>query len=227
MFLKRHPETDKWCYLPLANWPQVITQSCQALPLYAEIVPEEAKQDVIETFIESVQSRGSLWCGEIGLRFVILMLDRLGQQELLSTVIMRDEHPSYWRFVKMGETSLPEFWHDDARSKNHDMLGHIMEWFYSGMSGVTSEEDAFKKISISPWMPHDMNELKCAYDSIRGTIAIEMRRTDNNLTAKISVPEGSSATVDFRKMFTVYTIQGGDTELTLKSGVHEITVLGT
>jgi hypothetical protein len=197
-------------------------QSCQALPLYAGIVPEEQRQEVEKTFIETVQHEG-LHCGEIGLRFVIQMLDRLGQQELLGNIITRKEHPSYLRFVEMGETSLPEYWRDDARSRNHDMLGHIMEWFYSGMAGISSMEDAFSMIKISPWMPETMESLQCSYDSIRGRIALELERTREGLLAKLTIPEASSAIADFGKLFSSYRMEGaGDL---LRGGKYRITVI--
>jgi hypothetical protein len=186
------------------------------------MVPEERRQEVEKMFIEMVKQEG-LHCGEIGLRFVIQMLDRLGQQELLGKIIIRKEHPSYLRFVEMGETSLPEYWRDDARSRNHDMLGHIMEWFYSGMAGIRSVEEAFLKIGISPWMPEDMRELRCRYDSVRGTIAVELRRTQEGLSAKITIPQGSTATVDFGKIFSSYHIAG--TEGILRGGEYHLTVL--
>jgi hypothetical protein len=137
---------------------------------------------------------------------------------------MREEHPSYLRFVNMGETTLPEYWRDDARSRNHDMLGHIMEWFYSGMAGITSEENAFKKIKISPWLPRDMKELQCQYHSIRGIIAVDIRRLDTGLQIRLTVPEGCEASVDFKKMFTSYRIQDYTNEPVLQGGTYLLEV---
>jgi hypothetical protein len=208
-FLRKDAHTNKWAYMPLENWPQLVMQSCQAIPLYAGMVPEEHRQAVENTFIEAVKEEG-IHCGEIALRFVIQLLDKLGQQELIGKIIMRKEHPSYLRFVEMGETTLPEYWRDDARSRNHDMLGHIMEWFYSGMAGITSAENAFKKINVSPWMPEDMRELRCSYNSVRGTIALELQRTKEGVLAKIVVPDDSTAVLDFGKLFASYRIEGAD-----------------
>jgi hypothetical protein len=222
VFLKKDGAGDKWAYMPLENWPRKLMQSCQALPLYAGMVPEERRQEVEKNFIEAVRHEG-FHCGEIGLRFVIQMLDRLGQQELLGNIITRKEHPSYLRFVEMGETSLPEYWQDDARSRNHDMLGHIMEWFYSGMAGISSMEGAFSKIKISPWMPETMGSLQCSYDSVRGKIALELERTREGLFAKLTIPRASSAIVDFGKLFSAYRMEGAE-ELP-RGGKYRITVI--
>jgi hypothetical protein len=220
-FLRKDSHTNKWAYMPLENWSQLVMQSCQAFPLYAGMVPEEYRQAIEHTFIESIKTEG-IHCGEIALRFVIQMLDKLGQQELIGKIIMRKEHPSYLRFVEMGETTLPEYWRDDARSRNHDMLGHIMEWFYSGMAGITSAENSFKKINISPWMPEDMRELRCSYNSVRGIIALELQRTKEGLLVKIVVPDGSTAALDFGKLFVSYRIEGADR--ILQGGEYQMVV---
>jgi hypothetical protein len=220
LFLKQ--EAGAWVYMPLAKWPRAARQSCQALPLYAGLAPDYARRDVAKALVESVRQKG-FHCGEIGLRFIIQTLDALGERDLLSRVIMRKEHPSYLRFVEMGETTLPEFWRDDARSRCHDMLGHIMEWFYSGMAGIVSAQNAFEKIRVSPWIPADMRELHCRYDSVRGTIALSLQRTPAGLDASITIPQGSVAALDFSKMFVAYRLDGAEQEL--RGGEHRFAVI--
>ena len=87
-------------------------------------------------------------------------------------MILKDDHQSYLRFVNMGETTLPEFWRDDARSRNHDMMGHIMEWFFTEVAGIKSG-DGFKTVTISPSCGEFITGFECVYNSVRGEIKVK------------------------------------------------------
>lgn len=82
----------------------------------------------------------------------------------------------------MGETTLPEFWRDDARSRNHDMMGHIMEWFFEAVAGIKSE-DGFNSIMIEPKCMELINLFECVYDSIHGRI--EVKCVNGQLSVKV------------------------------------------
>ena len=103
-----------------------ITQANQAIPLCFGLVPDENKSDVQNALVR-VSAGKHLECGEIGLVYILRALAKAGRNDIIYDMILRENHPSYLRFVNMGETTLPEFWRDDARSRNHDMMGHIME----------------------------------------------------------------------------------------------------
>ena len=45
--------------------------------------------------------------------------------------------PSYGAQLAAGATTLTEAWDaNPASSQNHCMLGHVEEWFYSGLGGI-------------------------------------------------------------------------------------------
>ena len=90
-------------------------------------------------------------------------------------MIMQEEHPSYIRFVRMGETTLPEFWRDDARSRNHDMMGHILEWFFTEVCGIKSY-DGFNSVLINTELPDNLEWVECSYKSVRGNIYVRKER---------------------------------------------------
>lgn len=76
--------------------------------------------------------------------------------------------------MENGETTLPEFWRDDARSRNHDMLGHIMEWFYTDVAGIRSD-DAFRTVEIAPRCTDIIDSFECSFMSIRGRISVSVK----------------------------------------------------
>ena len=148
-----------------------ITQANQAIPLCFGLVPEEYHQAVEATLIELCNKK-HLECGEIGLVYILRALAAANRNDLIYDMIVKDTHPSYLRFIEKGETTLPEFWRDDARSRNHDMMGHIMEWFFTEVAGIKSS-DGFKSITVTPSCMNLIDRFACRFDSIRGTIEVQ------------------------------------------------------
>ena len=109
--------------------------------------------------------------------------------DLIAQFITRREHPSYYAFVLAGETTLGEYWEENPRSHCHDMMGHIVEWFYNGIAGIQSLAPGFSKVRINPWMPESMNSLSCSYETPQGTISITGRRVNGIPEYDIKVPE--------------------------------------
>lgn len=148
-----------------------LSQANQAIPLCFGLVPEELISGVRSTLIRLCEGR-HLECGEIGLVYILRALAEAGRNDIVYHMILKDTHPSYLRFVNMGETTLPEFWRDDARSRNHDMMGHIMEWFFAEVAGIKSS-DGFKTVDIKPACGKFIDGFECVYDSIRGKITVK------------------------------------------------------
>ncbi|MCI8529017.1 MAG: family 78 glycoside hydrolase catalytic domain [Lachnospiraceae bacterium] len=159
-----------------------ITQANQAIPLCFGLVPDEYVSDVESTLIHLCEHK-HLECGEIGLVYILRSLANANRNDIIYNMILKDTHPSYLRFVENGETTLPEFWRDDARSRNHDMMGHIMEWFFTEVAGIKSD-DGFKTIHLRPNCTDFIDDFECVYNSIRGKISVTYK--DGNLN--VSVP---------------------------------------
>lgn len=119
--LVRHPEKGYWCYTCPDHPKEVfMTQAAEALPLYWGMVPEE-KKDVVQALHDTLSEKGALVSVEIGLSYVIQMASRHGMNALLCKYITREEHPSYYAFIKDGKTTLGEYWEKNPRSHCHDM----------------------------------------------------------------------------------------------------------
>lgn len=189
--LVKHPEKDYWCYRVWDHPDEVfMTQTSEALPLYWGMVPEEKISDVAKAFRDTLEEKGALVSGEIGLPYVIQTAARYGMNNLISEYITKEEHPSYYAFVLDGETTLGEYWEKNPRSHCHDMMGHIIEWFYNGIAGIMPKEPGFRKIKIQPYMPESMNSFTCSYRSAVGMITVKGLRKDGKPVFRVDVPEG-------------------------------------
>lgn len=188
--LERHPENDRWYYRAW-NHPQegFMAQSGQALPLYWGMVPKEMEKDIVESFRESLEREGAFISGEIGLPYIIQCARKYGMNDLITRFILREEHPSYYAFVLDGETTLGEYWESNPRSHCHDMMGHIVEWYYNGIAGIIPESPGFSKVLIRPYLPSCMEDFTCSYESVHGRIQVEVSSEEETVTVRLSIPQ--------------------------------------
>jgi hypothetical protein len=174
------------------------TQATQALPLYWGIVPDYAEADIADCLRENIESRGALVAGEVGLPYVIQAAAKYGMNDLISECIMKKEHPSYYAFILDGETTLGEYWESNPRSHCHDMMGHIIEWYYNGIAGIKPLEPGFKKVLIEPYLPESMNHIECTYNSVNGQIRVQLDRVGGEISVDVDVAEGIEYRIDRR-----------------------------
>ena len=166
------------------------TQSCEALPLYWGMVPEEHIEDVVEAFKHCLDEDQSFSAGEVGLPYIIQMARKYDMNDTIASYITKDKHPSYYAFILDGLTTLGEYWENNPRSHAHDMMGHIIEWYYNGIAGIEILEPGFKEISIHPYMPQDMNHFTCTYLTPYGKITIKGDRNGNKVDYSYDIPDG-------------------------------------
>ncbi len=160
------------------------------------MVPSDTEDDVVSEFRSTLISKNSFASGEVGLPYIIQTAAKYGMNDLISEFITKEEHPSYYAFVLDGETTLGEYWENNPRSHCHDMMGHIIEWYYNGIAGIKILEPGFKKISIKPYMPKSMNEFNCCYNSVRGTIKVSAKRNGEKVEVEVSVPDGIEYSIE-------------------------------
>ena len=181
----------KYCYrkYDTNEGDYITTQATQALPLYWNMVPEYAVEDVVTCLRKNIEESGALIAGEVGLPYVIQAAAKYGMNQLLADCITKEEHPSYYAFILDGETTLGEYWETNPRSHCHDMMGHIAEWFYNGIGGIEIKEPGFKKISLHPFMPEGMNELQVSYRTPFGEIKVQGTRINGKPQYTYTIPK--------------------------------------
>ena len=113
-----------------------MTQASEALPLYWGLAPEDKAEDIVKAFRHTLEQEGAFVSGEVGLPYIIQTAREYGMNDLIAKFITREEHPSYYAFILEGMTTLGEYWEKNPRSHCHDMMGHIVEWYYNGIAGI-------------------------------------------------------------------------------------------
>ena len=174
------------------------SQTSQAMPLVLGLVDPNRVDLVFANLVAELQERDYITAGDVGFRFLLRALAEHGRSDLIHEQNNRTTLPGYGYQIQQGATALTEAW--DGRhvvSHNHCMLGHIQEWFHADLLGIRQDREtlAFKRIVIRPRIVGDLRWARGAYDSIRGTIAVDWQLDGDTLTLKVTVPANTSATI--------------------------------
>tara|TARA_R110002050_G_scaffold113787_3_gene228871 strand:+ start:18938 stop:21682 length:2745 start_codon:yes stop_codon:yes gene_type:complete len=173
------------------------SQTAMAMPLSLGIVEEKYEMAVLKNLVNSIEAYGKMiTTGDVGHRFLVDALYKNNYEQLLFDMNNRDDIPGYGYQLKKGATSLVETW-DGTRSWNQLAMGHILEWFYGGIAGISQEEDsiAFEHIKIKPQPVGDITWAKGSFRSPYGWIRTEWEKNDDNFILNVKIPVNTKATV--------------------------------
>ncbi len=177
------------------------SQTSMAMPLCVGLVEEKDKREVFHNMLDSIAHSGNaLTAGDIGFHFLVKALEEGGGSQLLFDMNFRNDLPGYGFQLKKGATALTESWPAlEEVSNNHLMLGHLMEWFYTGLGGIKQESGstAFKNIIIRPEIVGDIAQVKASYLSPYGKIKSEWKKEPNLLEMLIEIPSNTEALIFF------------------------------
>lgn len=180
------------------------TQASNAMALYYGVVDERNRRKVLNSLVQCVKDANyHLTTGEVALKPLFMSLAENGYNDIVYRMATAEDMPSYGYFVRQGATSLPEFW-DMQASQNHCMMGHLDEWFYSHLAGIRNEGLAYDSITIAPYFAPDLSWVKARIHTIRGEVAVEWEKNDDNtIQLHVAIPFGAAASVIVPKNYHV------------------------
>lgn len=197
------------------------SQASNAMALYMNLADEKNRQAVLENLIKDIRDRNNaLSAGDVGYRYVLRALEDAGRSDVIFDMNSRDDVPGYGYQLKHGATALTESWQAyENVSNNHFMLGHLMEWFYSGLVGVRQAAGSvgFKQIEIRPQPVGDVRQAKANYKSVHGLISADWKKNNNNFELNVTIPANTTATIYFPKEYKKAPVKVG-------SGVYKYVV---
>ncbi len=175
------------------------SQTANAIALYMGLVEPQYKSAVVKALVNDIKNRGNaLTAGDIGYRYVLRALEEAGRSDVIFDMNSRDDVPGYGFQLKHGATALTESWQAyESVSNNHLMLGHLMEWFYSGLGGIrqTNSSVAYKNIEIRPQPVGDVTAAKAMFNSPYGQIVSEWKIVNGKFELNVIIPANTTATI--------------------------------
>ena len=175
------------------------SQTANAMAVYMELVPEEYKSRVVDNILKDIRSRNnSITAGDIGFRYLLKVLQNEGYSNVIYEMNHRTDVPGYGYQLAKGATALTESWQAlPVVSNNHLMLGHLMEWFYSGLGGIKQNENsiAYKLIEIDPQVVGDISSVDVGFESPYGIIEHSWKKTTEGFNMIMAIPANTKAII--------------------------------
>jgi len=176
------------------------SQTAYSMPLYFGMADDSVRNKVVANLVKSIYTNNkALTAGDIGYRYLLRVLEEEGQSLLIFDMNSRSDVPGYGFQLSKGATALTESWAAlKYVSNNHLMLGHIMEWFYSGLGGIRQDPQSvgYKKIIIAPEIVGDITWTNAELNTIHGKIKSSWIIDNDTLTMKVTIPVGCNAIVE-------------------------------
>jgi len=175
------------------------SQTAMAMPWSVGLVDPEYQDIVIKNLEDSIRANNkALTAGDVGFHYLVDALTKGGKSQLLYEMNNRNDVPGYGFQLAKGATALTESWPAlENVSNNHLMLGHLMEWFYSGLGGIGQSENsvAYKEIVIKPEFVHGLSFVSTNYESRYGQIKCNWEKNNNVVNLNIDIPVNTTALI--------------------------------
>ena len=77
------------------------------------------------------------------------------------------------------------------------MLGHLMDWFYTGLAGIQQSEStlAYKRIVIKPQPVGDITFAKATYQSVYGEVVSDWKIENGIFVLDVTIPANTTADI--------------------------------
>ena len=176
------------------------SQTSNAMALYMDLVPENDRPAVLNNLVQGIiDSSYRLTAGDIGFRYVVRVLEKEGRSDILYKMNSRSDVPGYGYQLAKGATALTESWMAlPTVSNNHLMLGHLKEWFYSGLVGLKIDSSAigYKKFIVAPTPVGDVTQAEANIETLYGKVRADwQKQSDGSFHLHVEVPVNTSATI--------------------------------
>jgi alpha-L-rhamnosidase len=181
------------------------TQTCYALALDIDLLPDELKPKALEYLVADIEKRGwHLATGFVGTKHLMLVLSNFGRSDVAYRLLLQETYPSWLYMVRMGATTIWERWNSiqpdgrihepDMNSFNHYAFGCVGEWLFGVVAGIAELEPGFRRILIRPH-PDGLDFVRASYESVRGRIGLEWRKEGDRFHLLVTIPANTTALV--------------------------------
>jgi hypothetical protein len=175
------------------------SQTANAISLSVGLVDAQDTARIMRNLIEDIRGRNNaLTAGDVGFSYLLHTLSDHGRSDIIYDMNSKYDVPGYGWQLAHGATALTESWQAyKSVSNNHFMLGHLMEWFYSGIGGIRQSESsvAFDDIIIDPQIVGDLTSASVSYESPHGTIRSEWKLEGDDYVLHVSIPANTRASI--------------------------------
>jgi alpha-L-rhamnosidase len=182
------------------------TQTAYLLALAFDLLDEQLEQKAIPHLLEQIQlTDNHLRTGFLGTPLLPLVLDKIGETDLMYDILFKETYPSWFYSINQGATTMWERWNSYTRkdgfnkggmnSFNHYAYGAIGRWMYERIAGIKPVKEGYKKIEIAPIPGGPLTSAAATYNSPYGKVSSSWKLVDKEFNLDIIVPPNTTAQV--------------------------------
>lgn len=194
-------------------------QGVYVLALQADILNETEKQTAVRQLVHLIRKNDTrLDTGFLSVNYLLPVLSSNGEQALANELLFQEKCPSWLYEVKMGATTMWEYWNGyaedgtpDEGSMNHFAFGCVGEYLYRNILGISYKEPGFRKIRIAPDFSCGLTHAEGSYDSIWGKIRVAWKKEQNFIQMNVTVPPDVEA--EIRVQDKIYRYKCGNYDI--------------
>ena len=205
-------------YVPDHRWYSNGTQTPSLLPLQFGMVPASCRKGVLESLLEGIVVRcgGHLDTGIFGTKYLPELLADEGHIDTALAALCMETYPGFGFQIRHGATTLWEQWCErgSMASHNHAMFAGAGASFFTRLAGIQNQSDAYRRIHIRPVVPSLVSHVKCIHHTVRGTVAVEWSRSDDDFELCVEIPANCTARIEMPDGRSVYEIDNGTFKFT-------------
>lgn len=205
------------------------TQCNKIIALAFGLLSEEKEPEVADALAKQIKDNGDrLSCGFLGTYNLCPTLSKFGKDKTAYNLLLQRNEPSWLYSIDQGATTIWERWNSYTKDKgfgdvgmnsfNHYAYGAIVEWMYRYMAGIQPIEAGFGTFALCPRIDmraadelpdgqENIKWVKAEFNSVKGLIKSEWN-TENGLTYKCTVPDGTKAKLTLPAVKDKVTVNG-------------------
>lgn len=219
------------------------TQCNKIIALAFGLLSEEKEAEVADALAQQIKDNGDrLSCGFLGTYNLCPTLSKYGKDKTAYNLLLQRNEPSWLYSIDQGATTIWERWNSYTKetgfgdvgmnSFNHYAYGAIVEWMYRYMAGIEAIKPGFSEFELCPKIDmrtadelpagqKNINWVKAEFNSRSGLIKSEWN-TENGLTYKCVVPEGTKAVLTLPVVADTITVNGVEQKTDNAKGIFEM-----
>ncbi|MFO0810903.1 MAG: family 78 glycoside hydrolase catalytic domain [Gemmataceae bacterium] len=196
------------------------TQCCYVLALAFDLLDDDKAKLAAGHLVADIEAKGNhLSTGFIGTKDLMLVLAKVGRNDVAYRLIHQDTFPGWGFSIKHGATSIWERWDGWTPEKGfqtpgmnsfaHYSFGAVYQWMVENIGGIRAGDVAYKRIVIAPQPGGKLTWAKVGYDSVRGKIATDWKLDGDKFRLTVTIPANTTAQVRMPKSGKMIEVGSG------------------
>ncbi|WP_346618422.1 glycoside hydrolase family 78 protein [Blastococcus montanus] len=183
-------------------------QTAYALALVFDLIPSAAQRARAGRRLAELVAEGGnrIATGFAGTPVVCDALSSVGREDAAYALLLERSCPSWLYPVTQGATTIWERWDSllpdgtvnpgDMTSFNHYALGAVADWLHRVVAGLAPAAPGYRRILVRPRPGGGLTSARARHETPYGPAEVSWRLAGPELTVRVEVPTGTTATVD-------------------------------